>query len=70
MAMFEQALSMWSPFSGAQGGSKRPGQPPGPAGEKAAAVEPAKKDPNDISELKAQLANMQQKIDKLSEDRD
>ena len=70
MAMFEQALSMWSPFSGVQGGPKRPGQPPGPAGEKAAAAEPAKKEPNDISELKAQLANMQQKIDKLSEDRD
>jgi polyhydroxyalkanoate synthesis repressor PhaR len=71
MAMFEQALSMWSPFSGAPGAPKRPGQPPGPAGEKAAAAaEPAKKDPNDISELKAQLANMQQKIDKLSEDRD
>jgi polyhydroxyalkanoate synthesis repressor PhaR len=71
MAMFEQALSMWSPFSGAPGAPKRPGQPAGPAGEKgAAAAEPTKKDPNDISELKAQLANMQQKIDKLSEDRD
>ena len=70
MSMFEQALSMWSPFSGVPGAPKRPGQPPGPAGEKAAVAEPAKKDPNDISELKAQLANMQQKIDKLSEDRD
>jgi polyhydroxyalkanoate synthesis repressor PhaR len=70
MSMFEQALSMWSPFSGAPGAPKRPGQPAGPAGEKAAVAEPAKKDPNDISELKAQLANMQQKIDKLSEDRD
>ena len=74
MAMFEQALSMWSPFSGAPGGPKRPGQAPGPstglAGEKADAAEPAKKEPNDISELKAQLANMQQKIDKLSSNRD
>jgi polyhydroxyalkanoate synthesis repressor PhaR len=70
MSMFEQALSMWTPFSGVPGAPKRPGQPPAPAGEKAAAAEPAKKDPNDISELKAQLANMQQKIDKLSEDRD
>ena len=70
MSMFEQALSMWSPFSGVPGAPKRPGQPPGPAGEKAAAAEPAKKDPNDISDLKAQLANMQQKIDKLSEHRD
>ena len=31
MAMFEQALSMWSPFSGVQGGGKRPGQTPGQA---------------------------------------
>jgi polyhydroxyalkanoate synthesis repressor PhaR len=63
MAMFEQAFSMWTPFG------KR---------EMAAAVAKAEKDapeakpsePNEISELKAQLANMQQKIDKLSEDRD
>jgi polyhydroxyalkanoate synthesis repressor PhaR len=61
MAMFEQALSMWSPFGG-----KRPG----PGGEKPDAADPARKDTSDITELKAQLASMQQKIDKLSQDRD
>jgi polyhydroxyalkanoate synthesis repressor PhaR len=63
MAMFEQAFSMWTPFG------KR---------EMAAAVAKAEKnapeakpsESSEISELKAQLANMQQKIDKLSEDRD
>ncbi len=65
MAMFEQALSMWSPFTG---GPKRPDQAEGEKG--AGGGEEPKKEPSEISELKAQLANMQQKIDKLSEDRD
>jgi polyhydroxyalkanoate synthesis repressor PhaR len=70
MAMFEQALSMWSPFSGAPGapGAKRPDHPGAEKG--AAGGEAGKKETSEISELKAQLANMQQKIDKLSEDRD
>ncbi len=66
IAMFEQALTMWSPFTGAPGGGKREaGAEKGETGEGA-----AKKDPNEIGELKAQLASMQQKIDKLSQDRD
>jgi polyhydroxyalkanoate synthesis repressor PhaR len=63
MQMFEQALSMWSPFTGMQG--KR-GEGKGEKG----ALEAKPNDPNEINELKAQLANMQQKIDKLSQDRD
>jgi polyhydroxyalkanoate synthesis repressor PhaR len=63
MAMFEQAFSMWTPFG------KR---------ELAAAAAKAEKsapegklaDQTEISELKTQLANMQQKIDKLSQDRE
>jgi polyhydroxyalkanoate synthesis repressor PhaR len=56
MQMFEQALSMWSPFgkrgeTSAKGGEAKPGEA------------------SEISELKAQLASMQQKIDKLSQDR-
>ncbi|WP_072371185.1 polyhydroxyalkanoate synthesis repressor PhaR [Hyphomicrobium sp. NDB2Meth4] len=60
MQMFEQALSMWSPFTGVPGTGKmrtegeKPGAKPGEASE--------------ITELKAQLASMQQKIDKLSGD--
>jgi polyhydroxyalkanoate synthesis repressor PhaR len=65
MAMFEQALSMWSPFTGLPGGAKRPDQAGSEKGEPS-----AKRETNEISELKAQLASMQQKIDKLSEDRD
>ena len=68
MQMFEQALSMWSPFTGVPGkrgdakgdkGTPTPGAP-----------EPKAGDTNEISELKTQLANMQQKIDKLTQDRD
>jgi polyhydroxyalkanoate synthesis repressor PhaR len=67
MKMFEQALSMWSPFTGLPGAKKTDGG----KGEKAATAAEAKpSDPNEISELKAQLAHMQQKIDKLSQDRD
>ena len=65
MKMFEQALSMWSPFTGLPGAKRADGG----KGEKTAAdAKPS--DPNEISELKAQLAHMQQKIDKLSGDRD
>lgn len=63
MQMFEQALSMWSPF--AQG--KR-GEAP-VAGGKSDKPEAKPGETSEISELKAQLANMQQKIDKLSQDR-
>lgn len=61
MAMFEQALSMWSQFTGLPGGEH-------PAGEKGAAA--TKNETDEIGELKAQLASMQQKIEKLSQDRD
>jgi polyhydroxyalkanoate synthesis repressor PhaR len=65
MQMFEQALSMWSPFTGMPGkrGEAKDKTAPEPKGE-------PKGDADEISELKAQLANMQQKIDKLSQDRD
>jgi polyhydroxyalkanoate synthesis repressor PhaR len=63
MAMFEQAFSLWTPFG------KRELAAAGAKAEKGA-PEAKPSDPSEISELKAQLANMQQKIDKLSEDRD
>ncbi|MEO8421976.1 MAG: polyhydroxyalkanoate synthesis repressor PhaR [Hyphomicrobium sp.] len=61
MAMFEQAFSLWTPFAGKRGEAMK---------VEKGAPEAKPSDPNEISELKAQLANMQQKIDKLSEDRD
>jgi len=65
MAMFEQALSMWTPFTGVPGGAEGPDQAGAETGEAG-----AKSDTDEISELKSQLASMQQKIDKLSQDRD
>src|SRR5262245_17785169 len=68
MAMFEQALTMFSPFAAA--GLKKPAgaAPPAPARgkEEAGEKEPAR---DELSELKAQLAAMQQQIEKLSQDR-
>jgi len=63
MQMFEQALSMWTPF-GLQGKQR----PEGAAG-KGEKGEGSPAETSEINELKAQLANMQQKIDKLSQDR-
>jgi len=60
MQMFEQALSMWSPFTGVPGTGKMRTEGEKPAAKAGEASE--------ITELKAQLANMQQKIDKLSGD--
>ncbi len=63
MAMFEKALSMWTPFAGQGADAAQEGQPGAENGE-------PRKEPDEINELKSQLANMQQKIDKLSQDRD
>ena len=63
MAMFEKALSMWTPFGGRGADAAQEGQPGAENSE-------PRKEPDEINELKSQLANMQQKIDKLSEDRD
>ncbi len=77
MAIFEKAMAMWTPFSGvkpdAAGG--RPDQDPGtprpeaPAQSKPAAPEQAS-GKGELDELKAQLASMQEKIEKLSQSRD
>lgn len=73
MAIFEQAMSMWTPFSpkGADAAQSTP--QPGSETESsesgsAAATNSASLD--DIAELKSQLAAMQQKIEKLSRDQD
>jgi polyhydroxyalkanoate synthesis repressor PhaR len=66
MQMFEQALSMWSPFTGMQG--KR-GDAKGDKGPVPGAPDAKSGEASEISELKTQLANMQQKIDKLTQDR-
>lgn len=64
MAMFEQAMSMWSvPFSPAAG-SNQAKTGPQPVAPKTAA-QPESRD--ELADLKSQLAAMQQKIEKLSQ---
>ena len=69
MAIFEKAMTMWTPF-GKPGATDRPADADKPAPEMtrgAASEAPAAK--SELDELKAQLASMQQKIEKLSQDR-
>jgi polyhydroxyalkanoate synthesis repressor PhaR len=62
MAMFEQAMSMWTSFGGAKArGEGMPGAPAGP--------DDAAKGGGEIDELKAQLAAMQERIERLAKDR-
>jgi polyhydroxyalkanoate synthesis repressor PhaR len=77
MQMFEQALAMWNPFTATmQAGSRRPSTTSGavtPTTEVSGTSKPASagSEPtaNDLSELKAELARMQAKIEKLSQGR-
>lgn len=63
MAMFEQAMAMWTSFGGAATQGKL-GETPTPT---AAGTEAPK---GEIDELKAQLTAMQQRIEKLAKDRE
>ena len=64
LAMFEQAMAMFSPF-GAKGPAAKPGDEPRAKPE--AVPNPSK--PDEIGELKSQLAAMQAKLEQLSRDR-
>lgn len=70
MAMFEQAITMWTSFGGGANqprkGEKTAGEPPSTRGG-AQEGETAK---GELDELKAQLSAMQQRIDKLAKDRE
>ena len=63
LAMFEQAMAMFSPFKGA--GAQGPLKPEAEAGKDVA--KGGKTD--ELAELKSQLAEMQAKVEKLSRDR-
>lgn len=73
MAIFEKAMSMWTPFSPKQPGGK-PEEAGAPTAAEAAAAAGSTKPPArdqvagkaELDELKAQLASMQEKIEKLS----
>ena len=70
LAMFEQAMAMFSPFTHA---AKFGGAPAKAGEEPKAKAEPsatgAQKGGDEISDLKAQLASMQAQLEKLSRDR-
>jgi polyhydroxyalkanoate synthesis repressor PhaR len=65
LAMFEQAMSMFTPFAAGKSAPKKdepaPKEPQPPQ---------AASSPTELDELKSQLASMQAKIEKLSRDRD
>src|SRR5262245_27585656 len=66
LAMFEQAMAMFSPFG------KAAGAKPGEEAKKAEPAKRADKPPaqaSELAELKAQLASIQSKLEKLSDDR-
>jgi polyhydroxyalkanoate synthesis repressor PhaR len=65
LAMFEQAMAMFSPFGPAKTAGTKPGEE---AKKVEAAAKPAGQ-VNEIAELKAQLATIQSKLEKLSTDR-
>lgn len=72
LAMFEHAMKMWTPFSAGIAGGIRPPEPPRAAGttEPAAVPEAAPGPTNsDLADLKAELAAMQERIEKLSQSR-
>ena len=78
MAMVEQAMSMWASFGAAAGGPKpvMPAMTPMPGSPEAARADAAKAEKaaeapvrDELSDLKAQLSAMQQKIEKLSQTR-
>lgn len=64
LAMFEQAMTLWSPFRAVIPAKGEAGQEPAPASEGEAKVERT-----ELDEMKKQLADMQARIEKLSEDR-
>lgn len=66
MAMFEQAMAMWTSFGGAANPQKRGELQGDDKAQPAAGAEPK----GEIDELKAQLTAMQQRIDRLAKDRE
>ena len=71
MAMFEQAMSLWSPFSAMQAGLKKaPDAPAQQGAQLSQSPEQSKAARDELGELKAQLAAMQEKIEKLSQGRE
>jgi polyhydroxyalkanoate synthesis repressor PhaR len=74
LAMFEQALAMWAPFGASGAASKKAeqaGQPAEPdKGQQPGGQRPdAPPSASELEQLRSQLAEMQQRIEKLSRER-
>lgn len=74
LAMFEQALAMWAPFGTAPASGKKPEPAAGAAepeksGEPEASRQEAPPSASELEQLRSQLAEMQQRIEKLSRER-
>ncbi len=67
LAMFEQAMTMFTPFSPGKPGAKKDDAPPAKEPPPSPKSEPAAG--SDLDDMKSQLAAMQAKIDKLSRER-
>ncbi len=74
IAIFEQAMQIWSPFAKAKAAAEAAeAASKGTTGTGTATIKPAAAPPatrDELSELKAQLAAMQQKIERLASDKD
>jgi polyhydroxyalkanoate synthesis regulator protein len=68
LAMFEQAMSMFSPFASAKGAAAKTAAAEEAKGKPEPAAKAGKSD--EFAELKAQLATMQAQIEKLSRERE
>jgi polyhydroxyalkanoate synthesis repressor PhaR len=76
LALFEQAMKMWSPFTGAIGAPRPAGEVAPKTEEKAEGTKPPAATPaerdiarDDLEQMKAQLAEMQSKLEQLSRSR-
>jgi polyhydroxyalkanoate synthesis repressor PhaR len=67
LAMFEQAMTMFTPFAPGKPGAKKEETPPAKEPPPSSKSEPAAG--SDLDDMKSQLAAMQAKIDKLSRER-
>ncbi|WP_298425310.1 polyhydroxyalkanoate synthesis repressor PhaR [Rhodoblastus sp.] len=66
MAMFHEALDMFSPFGAGLAEASKPGQPASkPAQPAAPSAQPAPQSASELKEMRAQLAEMQKRIDSL-----
>ena len=69
LAMFEQAMAMFSPFGPAKTAGIKPGEEAKKVDVAAKSGDKPAVQANEIAELKAQLATIQSKLEKLSDDR-